>query len=90
MTVQADTSRVVWAYHSLDPVSVTSLGSLRHQRQGSISLNLLGGSNEDRVVNNIDSFVIANENVSHKVTTIGVIVVVVMSTVYALHVAVDT
>ena len=53
---------MVWAYHSLDPVS---LGSLRHQKKGSVSLNLLGGSNDDRVVNNTNSFVIRNEDVSH-------------------------
>ena len=57
---------MVWAYHSLDPVSVRSLGSLRHQRKGSVSLNLLGGSNEDRVVNNTNSFVIRNEDVRRK------------------------
>ena len=62
---QADTARVIWAYHSADPVSLTGLGSLRHQKMGSISLNLLGGSNEDRIVQDTSSFIIANENVNY-------------------------
>ena len=61
---QADTARVIWAYHSLDPISLRSLGSLRHERMGSISLNLIGGSSEERIEQNSDFFIINNENVS--------------------------
>lgn len=43
--MQADTSRVIWSFsETLDPqeLSQTSKG---HSRQGSMSLNLLGGLN---------------------------------------------
>ena len=55
---------MIWAYHSLDPGSDNSLGSLRHEEMGSTSLNLLGGNNEDRVEPNTDSFILNNEDVS--------------------------
>ena len=66
---QADTSRVIWAYHSLDPSSDNSLGSLRHEKMGSTSLNLLGGSNKDRVEPNSDFFILNNNNVSLTTST---------------------
>ena len=62
--LQADTARVIWAYHMLDPDSTNSLASLQHQRMGSISLNLLGGNNEIRVEQNSDFFIINNDNVN--------------------------
>ena len=61
---QADTSRVIWAYHSLDPSNDNSLGSLRHEKMGSVSLNLLGGNNEDRIEPSTDFFILNNDNVS--------------------------
>ena len=62
--LQADTAKVIWAYHSLDPVSLQSLGRLRHERMGSTSLNLLGGSTSNgSSVQNTSAFIIANENV---------------------------
>ncbi len=60
---QAETARVVWSYHSQDPSSLTQLGSLVHQEKGSASLNLLGGSIEDRVETNSASFSITSDNV---------------------------
>ncbi len=60
---QAETARVVWSYHSQDPSSLTQLGSLVHQEKGSASLNLLGGSVEDRVETNSASFSITSDNV---------------------------
>ena len=57
---------MIWAYHSSDPASLRSLGSLRHERMGSISLNLIGGSSEERTEQNSDFFIIKNENVSCK------------------------
>ena len=62
--MQADTSRVIWAYHSSDPSSDNSLKNLRHEKMGSVSLNLLGGNNEDRVEPNTDFFILNNDNVS--------------------------
>ena len=64
MFLQADTSRVIWAYHTLDPNSDNSLGNLRHQKMGSVSLNLLGRNNEDRNEPNTDFFILKNDNVS--------------------------
>lgn len=61
--VKADTSRVVWAYHSRDPSSEEELMSLQHEQMGSASLNLLGGLNEDRVEESSDSFTILNDDV---------------------------
>ncbi len=61
--LQADTSRVVWAYHSRDPSSEEELRDLQHQRMGSASLNLLGGLNEDRVEENTGTFFIRSDNV---------------------------
>ena len=55
---------MIWAYHSLDPSSDNSLGSLRHEKMGSVSLNLLGGNNEDRIEPNSDFFILGNDNVS--------------------------
>ena len=65
-SLQADTSRVVWSYHSHDPSSEEELRSLQHERKGSASLNLLGGLNEDRVEENSGSFTILNENVGEQ------------------------
>ena len=61
--IQADTSRVIWSYHSRDPSNEEELNNLRHERMGSASLNLLGGLNEDRVEENSQSFTILNDNV---------------------------
>ncbi len=44
--MQADTARVIWSYHSSDPLSESAFP--RHEAQGSISLNLLAGLPEDR------------------------------------------
>ena len=56
---------MIWAYHPVDPDSLQSLGSLRHQRVGSTSLNLLGGSTIDGSNTlNTSAFIIANENVT--------------------------
>ena len=63
IVLQADTAKVIWAYHSVDPVSLRGLGSLRHQQMGSTSLNLLGGTNDERNITNTSFFVISNENV---------------------------
>jgi len=60
LTIKPDTSRVIWAYHSLDPSSDNGLESLRHEEMGSFSLNLLGGNNEDRIEPNSDSFILKN------------------------------
>ena len=61
--LQADTARVIWAYHTLDPNSTNSLANLQHEVMGSISLNLLGGNNEVRVEQDSDFFIINNDNV---------------------------
>ena len=66
LSVQTDTARVVWAYHSRDPESEDELALLEHERKGSASLNLLGGLNEERVVEDSQSFTILNDNVSSK------------------------
>ena len=59
------TARVIWAYHSLDPVSLRTLGNLRHEQMGSISLNLIGGSSEENTESNSDFFIVNNENVNY-------------------------
>ena len=64
-SVQADTARIVWSYHSEDPSDPSNID--RHEKKGSASLNLLGGLNtveKDR--EGSQSFLIANENVSAK------------------------
>ena len=61
--VQADTSRVIWSWSSLDPSSQSDI--TQHENQGTTSLNLLGGLNEPRQDRSeAASFVIRNENVS--------------------------
>lgn len=59
---QADTSRIIWSYHSRDPTGLNNIP--RHQKMGSTPLNLLGGLTAERVEENTDSFIIRNENVS--------------------------
>ena len=39
--IQADTARVIWSFHPSDPTSSGMLSM--HTKQGSVSLNLLGG-----------------------------------------------
>ena len=61
--MQADTSYIVWSYHSQDPTGPNTIP--RHEFQGSVTLNLLGGLTEDREEPpDTDSFTIAVENVS--------------------------
>ena len=61
--VQADTSRVIWSWSSVDPSSPSDI--TQHKNQGTTSLNLLGGLNEPREDRSgAASFVIRNENVS--------------------------
>ena len=61
--VQADTSRVIWSWSSVDPSSPSDI--TQHENQGTTSLNLLGGLNEPREEQSgAASFVIRNENVS--------------------------
>lgn len=56
----------MWAYHSQDPSTEEELGSLRHERMGSSSLNLLGGLNEDRAEpEDESSFTLLNDNVAN-------------------------
>lgn len=47
----------------MDPSDLQSLSNLRHEQMGSISLNLLGGSTEERTEPNSDFFILRNENV---------------------------
>ena len=63
--MQADTARVIWAYHEDDPVG---MNFVHHQRMGSVSLNLLGGNPEVRVEQNSRSFAIKNINVSRSLS----------------------
>ena len=74
IVLQADTAKVIWAYHSVDPVSLRGLGSLRHQRMGSTSLNLLGGTNDERNTTNTSFFVISNENVRTEPQQVSIII----------------
>ena len=63
MNWQADTSRVVWSWHSSDPSSVDNI--LGHQFRGTTSVNLLGGLNDPPPEpDDKDSFIIAQNNVS--------------------------
>ena len=60
--LQADTARVVWSWNSRDPPSPSQIN--QHEHQGTTSLNLLGGLNEERQdPSGASSFVIRNENV---------------------------
>lgn len=47
----------------MEPSGVSGLGSLRHHKMGSISLNLLGGNVKERIEPNSDLFIIQNNNV---------------------------
>ena len=60
--MQADTARVLWAYHSSDPVSESIIP--RHEAKGSASLNLLGGLTVDRVEPDAADFTVLISNVS--------------------------
>ncbi len=63
LPLQADTSRVVWSWHSSDPSDVDSIP--QHQFQGTTSINLLGGLNKDFTDPlDSDSFTINFNNVS--------------------------
>ena len=60
--LQADTSRVMWSWHSGDPASPDSI--MKHEYKGSKSINLLGGLvNAPSQLSDPDSFIIGN-NVS--------------------------
>ena len=60
---QADTSQVVWSWHSDDPADPNSVPF--HQHFGTTSLNLLGGlNNPPPEPADSDSFIIASINVS--------------------------
>ena len=72
-SMQADTSRVVWSWHSGDPASPDSV--IQHEYKGSMSINLLGGlDNPPPQPSDSDSFIIAN-NVSCSVYIIIIIIV---------------
>ena len=61
---QADTSRVIWSYHSNDPDDPIASFS-RHQFQGTRSINFLSGTRTPRTVpSDSNSFTIRNSNVS--------------------------
>ncbi len=45
LNIEHDTSRVVWSWHSSDPTDEDSIP--QHEFQGTTSINLLGGLNED-------------------------------------------
>ena len=61
--MQPETARVVWSWHSEDPTAPDLI--TQHQFQGSLSLNLLGGLNEDREIpSDTETFTINVENVS--------------------------
>ena len=61
--MQADTARVVWSWNPRDPSSPSQIS--QHEYQGTTSLNLLGGLNEERQdPSGAASFVMRNENAS--------------------------
>ena len=66
MPTQFGTARVIWSYHSQDPSSSDpSQPFTRHEHQGSVSLNLLGGPRSIfQEPETITSFNITNINVS--------------------------
>lgn len=66
-SLQADTARVIWSYHSNDPTSDS--GIPEHEAKGSASLNLLGGLAEERVEPNSQDFSILVNNVRKSMKT---------------------
>ena len=61
ISMQADTSRVIWARHSSDPTSESAIPT--HEAKGSASLNLLGGLTVDRVEPDSADFTVLANNV---------------------------